>query len=170
MKPSRILEKYGSDKVIAHSYAEFYDSELSRLKEPLDFLEIGILGGASLRAWKELFPNSSITGIDIVDCKPIEGVEIIKADIKDVKLKEKYDVILDDSSHDLLESMYEVINFLPNLKDDGMLIIEDVQIPETYLSAYRSVLPKGYVIECYDRRMVRGKHDDFIVKITKKND
>lgn len=168
MKSSDLLRKYNSDKVTVHSYGDFYDTEFGKLTEPLNLLEIGVLEGASLRAWRELFPESAITGIDIKSSARIEGVTLIQADIKTVTLDGKFDVILDDSSHDLLESMYEVLNFLPNLTEKGMLIIEDVQIPETYLSAYKSVLPEGYKIDTYDRRYVNGKHDDFIVKITKK--
>lgn len=172
MKPSQALKKYGSDKVIEHTYGQFYDNLFSQYEETMNILEVGVLHGQSAMAWREAFPKSKITCIDIRDVptwNPYEWrVEFIIADVKKIKLEEQYDIIIDDSSHDLLESIYEVINFTPHLTDKGCLIIEDVQIPETYLSAYKAVLPDGFKIETIDFRRVKGRHDDYIVKISRK--
>ena len=173
MKPSEYLIKYGSDKATHrnygnHHYGEFYDDLFSQFPEPFNLLEIGVLHGQSLRAWREAFPKSRITGIDIMDLKePIEGVIFIQGDVKKITLTEDYDVIIDDSSHDLRESLYEVIHFTKNLTDQGVLIIEDVQIPDDYVAAYRKVLPEGFKLETFDFRSIAGRHDDYIVKISR---
>ena len=175
MKPSEALKKCGSDKVMGypsgHWYGQFYDELFAPFREPINILEVGVLGGASLRAWRMAFPDSKITGIDVIDVSlPKEfGITLIKDDIKNVTLTEKYDVIIDDSSHDLKESLYEIQHFCKNLTDKGVMVIEDIQIPDLYMSEMLKVLPEGFILQGHDFRPMFGgqKHDDFIVKITR---
>jgi trans-aconitate methyltransferase len=177
MKPSQALAKYGSDKVYvtpngSHHYGDFYDELFSKLKHPLNILEIGVLKGQSLMAWRDAFPDAKVTGIDIVKYDSLielEDVTFIQSDIKKIKLTEKYDIILDDSSHDLKESLYEIEHFCENLTEQGVMIIEDIQIPELYIKSMLKVLPKGFILDSHDFRHLSGyaKHDDFIVKITR---
>ncbi len=176
MKPSEALLKHRSDKVPfskhgCHHYDLFYDELFEKMKEPLNILEIGVLRGQSLLAWRDCFPKSNVTGIDInhVDINPSLDIKFIKDDVKNIKLTEKYDVIIDDSSHDLKESTYIVSNFCENLTDNGVMVIEDIQIPDLYIQTLLKVLPKGFAFESYDFRHITNgqKHDDFIVKITR---
>ena len=85
------IEKYGSDKKKS-GYSTLYNELFNKLRPTLNnLLEIGIgtlqpeipssfIGnlnhydyykpGASLRAWRDFFPNSKIYGIDVADdCK-----------------------------------------------------------------------------------------------------
>ena len=63
-----LAERYGTDKVTVHSYILIYEQYLeSRRKSVLEFLEIGVLYGESLRMWRDYFPNAQIHGIDIED-------------------------------------------------------------------------------------------------------
>lgn len=173
MTVSEALNKYGSDKVkgwpYGHNYAYFYDELFSKFNDPINLLEIGVLRGESLRAWREVLPKSLITGIDIIDISLPEhlNIKLIKSDVKDIKLDGKYDIIIDDSSHDLRESLYEIKNFCNNLSDNGVMIIEDIQIPDLYIKEMLKVLPKGFILESHDFRHLseNKKHDDFIVKI-----
>ena len=168
MNASEALKKHGSDKVDGHHYGAFYNGLMEQFENP-KILEIGVLNGQSLRAWRELFPKSDITGIDIVEWYGKDpSIEFVKADIKKVKLEDKYDIIIDDSSHDLRESLFIITNFTKNLAENGVMVIEDVQIPETYISAMQSVLPEGFELSAYDFRMYSERHDDFIVVITRK--
>lgn len=176
MKPSEALLKHRSDKVPfdrygCHHYDLFYDELFAEMKEPLNILEIGVLRGQSLLAWREAFPNSKITGIDLYPVHLPKELDItfIESDIKNVSLIEKYDVIIDDSSHDLKESTYIVKNFCDHLTEKGALIIEDIQIPDLYIRELMAVMPTGFIFESYDfRHLTNGqKHDDFIVKITR---
>lgn len=174
MKPSVALKIYGSDKVVCdpinyHHYEIFYDNLFGELKGKLNILEIGVLLGQSLMAWRLAFPDAKITGIDTIG-KGIDGmfdVAFIKADIKTITLTEKYDVIIDDSSHDLKESTYIVSNFCENLTEQGVIVIEDIQIPDLYISGLLKVLPEGFVMDTHDFRQATNgkKHDDFIIKI-----
>ena len=50
----------------ADHFFDIYDSHLSHLRdEKLNILEIGVFNGGSLYMWKNYFPNSKVTGIDI---------------------------------------------------------------------------------------------------------
>jgi SAM-dependent methyltransferase len=160
---SELSEKYGSDKGstgeirphrsgwLYHSYTEVYDLFLSGVRNTVtDILECGIgtnntdvassMGingtpGASLRMWREYFPNANITGIDIdprimfeedriqtfvVDQTSIESIEKFKA-IVDTR----FDLILDDGLHDYLPQITLFENMFDRLKDGGTYIIED---------------------------------------------
>lgn len=58
--------------------------------------------------------------------------------------------------------------YLPLLKDDGILVIEDVQ-DIAWINDLRAVTPdelKPY-IEVYDRRSIKGRWDDIIFVINK---
>jgi hypothetical protein len=63
--------QYKTDKSTGHinkgvSYMQIYDKFLHDKKNlPLNFLEFGILGGNSLRAFRDYFINANIIGIDI---------------------------------------------------------------------------------------------------------
>ncbi len=174
LKPSEALEAFGSDKVHfrsppPHHYGDFYDEMFGKLKGPLNILEIGVYFGQSLMAWRHAFPDAQITGIDIegVGFEEKYRINFIKGDIKTIELTEKYDVIIDDSSHDLRESTYIVKNFCENLTAQGVMIIEDIQIPVLYENELLKVLPEGFLMESYDfRYATKGlKHDDYIIKI-----
>tara|TARA_R110000796_G_scaffold47394_1_gene114008 strand:+ start:1164 stop:1742 length:579 start_codon:yes stop_codon:yes gene_type:complete len=147
----QLAEKYGVDKcpAIYHYYTPKYHKLLSQ-KNPRKFLEIGIgnhqlmspiVGsyyefGASLRMWREYFPDCHIYGCDILD-EVIFQDERITTQLVDqsepVSLEGmmckfgKMDFILDDGSH--IES-HQKISFKTlwkYLNVGGYYIIEDIQ-------------------------------------------
>jgi hypothetical protein len=80
----------------------------------------------------------------------------------------KFDILLDDGPH-TLPSMLSFINlYLPLLKDDGILAIEDVQ-DIAWIDKLRAITPDELkpFIEVYDRRSVNGRYDDIIFVINK---
>src|SRR6185369_15852500 len=103
-----LAQKYGTDKY--PWYTPFYDLLLRDRRDSVRrVLEIGIgtpeamshvpnyKPGASLRMWRDYFPNAAIVGIDIVpsvcfrDVRIVTGIRIIP---------EIYDLIVDDGSHE----------------------------------------------------------------------
>lgn len=104
--------KYGTDKsTIKHNYLPFYEQTLP--KAPKKLLEIGVLSGASIRMWKEWFPETEIHGLDLFsegEPPAIEGVVWHKGNQCDWLLleqlrKENFDVIIDDASHNSRDQM-----------------------------------------------------------------
>ena len=103
MKFSELLTELGSDKCTLHSYGEFYDTIVATRKISA-VLEIGILQGASLRAWHRL--DSSIFTLG-VDKDPVAGLNQVVATTPDyapvIRHCETnalmFDLIIDDGSH-----------------------------------------------------------------------
>ena len=133
MKISEILAKYDTDKVKDHHYGDAYDDLFSKFDRnaPLNILEIGTQKGGSLCAWQDYFLNAKITGVDIVDVVnpeyKREGITYIVSDIKDWKTDEMYDIIIDDGSHFESDVVWVIKYFTKNVKENGLMIIEDIQ-------------------------------------------
>jgi hypothetical protein len=122
--------KYGSDKSsLYHNYCPLYEQHLP--KNPKKILEIGVKEGASIRMWKEYFPNAEIAGLDLFEEFPIpdiEGVTFHKGNQTDYKLLEKlrgedFDLIIDDGSHN---SRHQLVTFF-SLYSGKHYFIEDLQ-------------------------------------------
>ena len=65
---SRILSIFGSDKNLPsqHSYGVTYQEIFQKMRyKPIKLLEIGLLYGNSLLAWRWFFPFGTLIGIDI---------------------------------------------------------------------------------------------------------
>ena len=75
---SEILERHQSDKATHHSYGPLYNTLLTPYRaNAKNVLELGILEGCSIRAWREFFAGATIHGIDNDPSKLIHGEERI---------------------------------------------------------------------------------------------
>jgi len=119
------------------TYLQLYEKYLADKREDkLKLLEIGVLEGASLRAFEEFLPNSKIVGLDIDPrCKVNErgriDVVIGSQDSKKVRNEieqtyGKFHFILDDASHVNQLTLKSFELYWPLVKDDGIYIIEDL--------------------------------------------
>ena len=168
MNLSTLFRSRGSDKdhPQGHSYAPIYEQYLAERRQRIrDVLELGVLGGASLHAWREYFPKARIVGLD-VECEPLEAsrMRIVKcnATIKeelDVALGvQAFDVIVDDASHWECDQLKSFELLAGRLKAGGLYFIEDVQCLETHDKL------RALGFEVHDRRteMNRYRFDDVI--------
>ncbi len=138
--------KYGCDKTpsIHHRYTPYYH-ELLQGRTIRAVLEIGIFKGASLRMWRDYFPEALIWGIDndpncLVQEERIQSLLCDQSD--PVSLNEfgdkfcpYFDLIVDDGSHNEQHQKISFWMLFPLLKTGGLYVIEDVQNP-TRLSEY----------------------------------
>ena len=136
--PAALALLYGSDKAENHytsRYRAFFGPLRSR---PLTLLEIGILGGASLRMWRRYLPRSTIVGIDselehrLPDLE-LPNVEMHVGDQSDEtflsSLIERYggfDIVIDDGSHigRHIQASFSVL--FPAVRPGGWYVIEDL--------------------------------------------
>ena len=126
-----------------HPYTLFYDGLFKNKKdEPLKIAELGILHGGSLLMWKSYFPNSEIYGFDndnnlinhfknnhnndkiTLSHIDITSEESIKKAFDDLNVL--YDIIIDDTTHQLDHQIKIIENTYKYLKPGGILIIEDI--------------------------------------------
>jgi len=153
-----LAEKYGVDKCpkVFHSYTPKYERILKPTISDTNFvIEIGIgtyeimsgiVGkhykhGASLRMWRDYFPNAFIVGLDINPNVMIKDEERIHTLLLDqssdehlknfvdyfLDNKEYADLIIDDGSHNP-EHMILSFRYLWNMirPNGGIYIIEDI--------------------------------------------
>lgn len=155
MTLNEINQTYRSDKGFGHNYLDFYENLFSTKRyDKLNILEIGVLFGNSLKLWNDYFINSMIYGMDnfsqenghsFYDGKPVIADEIISDLSKYERIKLfvidcenetlinetlshlKFDIIIDDASHDLHQQINNYKIFNKFLKLDGIFVCEDVQ-------------------------------------------
>lgn len=123
--------KYETDKATFHMYPDFYAAWLPDRRFKGRLLEIGILGGASMRMWHEYYPNAEIVGIDIVrQDYSIDGVTMLEIDgTKPDQLEQlgMFDVIIDDGSHFTADQQASFNHLFYNqLNKGGVYAIEDL--------------------------------------------
>jgi cephalosporin hydroxylase len=183
-----LLEKnIFSDKNTVHSYINTYEELFEKKRENAEhILEIGIgnfseRNGGSLLLWAEYFKNATITGIDIL---PIDRVYHEVLEHPRIKthtqtnaysrgfikghVNEKLDIAIDDGPH-TLDSMIEFIKlYSPLLKDDGILVVEDVQNYD-WIEHLKLAVPDELkdCIKIYDLRKNKNRYDDILFVIDK---
>lgn len=118
----------GTDKGHPHRYYYMYASIFAAVT-PKSILEVGVLGGHSMRAWRHMFPSAKLTGIDYKkrDIDPGLDFEYIIGDATQPSLTDSisnHDIIIDDASHNLHDQIM-IFNNLKN-KFNYFYIIEDI--------------------------------------------
>lgn len=121
-----------TDKANTHGYHIPYSEIFSRV-EPKSILEVGVKQGRSLAAWRMIFPNAKISGVDITDRSfESEMIEFADAEIviedstKPDILKQinEHDVVIDDGSHYYKDIIDTFTNLHKNFSK--AYVIEDV--------------------------------------------
>lgn len=178
----QLLDIKQTDKNTAHSYLPLYDELLKNKRETAEnVLEVGIYGGGSIELWAKYFTKAQVYGVDIEKYKDewnklnkysnIKLLHDTNAYSEDTiqKIKHlKFDMVLDDGSH-YLEDMIKFIKlYSPLLKDDGILIIEDVQEIK-WLDVLKENTPKDLqkFIKTFDLRKNKNRYDDIVFTILK---
>jgi hypothetical protein len=138
-------KNYSEHKFNNIGYLNIYDSYFSNIKDDVKtILEIGVLGGASLKLWDKYFGNSKkIIGIDVnPECKNLENNEItiIVKDQSDETLVDDVkkilyeigenglDIIIDDGSHVNSKTIKTFELLFPLLNSGGLYCIEDMYV------------------------------------------
>jgi len=141
-----IGKRHGTDKANPNRrLLRIYDLELSgRREEPVSLLEIGVLGGASLRTWRDYFPNGRIHGIDIKPAAAAHEGERTRVFIGSqsdpaflssvVAETGPLDVIIDDGSHLARDQVGSLLQLWPHVKPGGLYIVEETHT--SYMSEY----------------------------------
>jgi len=167
----------GTDKGTVHSYLPVYKEILEPLRDtPLRMLEIGVMTGASLRAWDEYFthPDKEIHGADI--CPQWLKFEVKNYHVVDAtqrraleELGGEWDVVVDDASHLPVHQLQSLEIFGPNIRPGGYYVIEDIISLEVAQELYEAGVKLGFDITLRDLRPIKNRYDDIILVMKKKN-
>jgi hypothetical protein len=173
-----------TDKNTSHSYLETYEFLFNSKKNTATHvLEIGINFGGSIKLWYDYFTNATIYGLDISDNISVNEIKnndriILNADVDAynktffnntfLNKNIKFDIIIDDGPH-TLESMITFIQlYLQVIKDDGILVIEDIPSID-WIQSLVNVVPDQYLpyVYVYDLREQKNRWDDILLVINK---
>jgi hypothetical protein len=147
----QLATKYMTDKspynimTHRHPYTMIYDMFLrpyQLMGSGLRLGEVGILNGASVRMWREYFPDASLSAFDIdkgalEKVSAIQGVSAYHVDAGEIgglrqALAEateggkKFTVLLEDASHRLDHQLIFLREAIDFVAPGGLLIIEDI--------------------------------------------
>lgn len=171
----QLARKYGSDKYSAkHSYTAWYWEQFKDRRESVrSVAEVGIGEGASLRMWREFFPNAEIIGIDNDRARLINdfgqriySVLFDQSSPSDMQLltnnfhSRAVDLFIDDGSHRPEDQIATCLAVMPHLPPHALYVIEDVAAPEITeaFTAYEWYTPALERRRRHDNRLVVVKH------------
>ena len=183
-----LLAAYGSDKSTHHDYDEVYESLLlDRLETVETIVEIGIgtnnisipqnMGingkpGAALRAFRDWAPNCKIIGADVDWGCLFEDERITTVHINQLQtesfqelkslISNGVDLVIIDGLHTPEADTNSLNQLLPYLKQNGMLVVEDIAPkPSVLLWPFA----KLFLNSCFDSKLMKRKNGTlFIVK------
>jgi hypothetical protein len=129
--------KHNADK--PPQYLDLYSKYLTDMRgSARAVLELGVQSGGSLKMWREFFPEATVIGVDIEDCRHLfddKSIIFFQGRQEDPSLFahifrsthiDKFDVIVDDASHFGLyaKKSFDLL-FDDHLSPGGFYIIED---------------------------------------------
>src|SRR3990167_7067133 len=136
-KLEQLGTKYGTDKGTKHNYLPaYYELFKDRRKSVKKVCEVGVGEGASLRMWREFFPNAMIYGGEIQDDRIFkeDRIEVLSCDQSfEVDLADliaytgpDIDLFVDDGSHLSQDQLFTCLTVMPWLNKEVIYVIEDV--------------------------------------------
>ena len=163
---------FSIDKNTLHTYIDVYEKLFSsyRTSRELNLLEIGVSTGASLVLWSKYFsPTANIEGVDV------QFEELAKKEALNTYLKAKlilgnstskdftqtlgkYDIIIDDGSHEVKDQIKTFRNMIGHLNVGGIYVIEDIN--GNHIDSIKQEIPDGQIL---DRRYIKNRWDDVML-------
>jgi hypothetical protein len=171
------MNVYGSDKGSHHGYTEIYERLLREKKDKIEVvIEIGIgtnnpnlesnMGvngkpGASLRAWRDYFSNSTIYGFDVDSNILFSEPSILTGFVNQLKpetfelikkfVNKPVDLVIVDGLHTPRADFNTLVQLLPILNINGDFFIEDVGnwAIKLFWPPILNILRKKYLVTTY---------------------
>jgi hypothetical protein len=187
-----LIDNTKTDKNTCHSYIPVYQKLFETKKyDNNNILEIGIgepkqnkENGGSIKLWHDYFPNSTIYGLDIYDISNINDsiknnnrIQLFTSiDAYNTTFIEntfiqnniKFDILIDDGPHTLDSMIFFIKYYLPLLKDDGILVIEDIpDINWTKILMENTPEDLRQYVKIVDLRRIKNRWDDIMFVIQK---
>ena len=183
-----LVDNTRTDKNTIHSFLPLYERLLRKKKyTATNVLEVGLgqrgsCHCGSVKLWRDYFINADVYAVEIYDKRFLwEGIlndarikiltstnayDEIQFNEKILSKNIKFDMLLDDGSHKLIHMKQFIRLYSKLLKDDGILIIEDIPKIE-WIDILSNEVPdnlKKY-IKTYDLRKEKNRFDDIVFSI-----
>ena len=166
---SKGIHYYTTDKGSEHSYLEYYSELFLPYKNAeINLIEIGFWIGGDLRMFEDWFTKANIIGYDIEDYNANTGITLTRAkkiikslhDFTEDEFKDNPPtIIIDDATHDLKDQLKMVELCYPQLKQGGVMVIEDIQNFD-YIKEFIKI---GIPFETVDLREKKNRWDDVLL-------
>ena len=152
--------KYYSTK--HDNYFKIYDHVFKKyIGKKIILVEIGVLNGGSLFMWRNFFDgNAEIIGIDLnPNAKKWEkhGFKIFIGNQSDPNFWKDFfkevgnvDIVIDDGGHTNKQQIFTLLETIPNINDNGILVVEDVH--SSYMTKFRN--PSKYSFINFSKMIV----------------
>ncbi len=167
------------------NYFNIYENIFEKfINKKIKVVEIGIGDGGSLFMWKKFFgKKAEIIGVELnPEAKKLEkyGFKIFKGDQSNPNFWKKFykkvgkiDILIDDGGHTNLQQITTLMESLKNIKNGGMIVIEDTHTSFMKNSGFRNPSKYSFInfatslIEIIHRRnpMIKKKINFFSEKI-----
>lgn len=132
-----LMDRHGSDKGNrGHGFTHHYEAFLRPMRaRATSVLEVGIAYAASLKGWRDYFPNGSVYGIDIASYdlseRRISTAVANQSDRVALTAAAKafgssFDLVVDDGGHAMDEQQATLAVLLPMVRVGGIYILEDL--------------------------------------------
>ena len=144
----------GTDKQSNHSYGDAYEQLLYRsnfvtvntemgplpVNQPYSIrdeiklmMEVGVADGSCLLAWREVFPNATIVGMDVHPSDKAHGDRIefhlgdqrSRQDCERAAGGRQFDLIIEDAVHSLENTLLTLYWLWPFVRPGGMYVVEE---------------------------------------------
>ena len=158
----KIYQNLENESLKCANYFQVYQDLLSGyVGKKITFVEVGVLHGGSLFMWREYFGDQArIIGVDLnPNAKQLEkhGFEIfIGSQSSNVFYENFYskigkvDILIDDGGHDNDQQIITLNKTIPNIKDGGILLVEDTHA--SYLKKHGN--PSKYSFINYSKHLI----------------
>lgn len=168
-----LARRHGSDKYgRKHSYTGWYFSEFAARRETVrTVVEIGVGTGASLRMWRDFFPNARIYGADNDPARVFseERIEVWPCDQASAAhlggllalTGPDVDLFIDDGSHVPAHQAFTFLTVFPQLEPGAVYVVEDVTVPAMPADNYYGYPCENPALDYrarYDNRLVVVRH------------
>jgi len=176
----RTLGGRATDKYWIHGYTRYYDAHFAAIRNrALKVLEVGLLRGASLKMWRDYFPNAEIVGADVRSdrwtrhCGTMKNTKVFIGDEREAAFRKtladygQYDVVIDDASHAPPDQLQLWQTLWPRLRRHGWYVIEDIHQSFRPNAAERCV-PAGLEAEIYGSRDISEIHHYYNIVFIRK--
>lgn len=148
---------YNQDDLHKHPYTGVYYLLFAPFKyKNINFAEIGIYRNMSMKCWREFFPNANLYGFeydgmflsnginDNLNNTTYSFIDVTNQESINNELSkfDKFDIILDDSTHVFEDQINLCLNAYKHMNSGGILIVEDIfrnEDESRYVESLKSV-------------------------------